>query len=256
MDVQPVLDTIAAHAARLCDALFAAVYRFDGERIHLGAQHNYPPAALERSRQFFPAPPTRRFFTGRAILDRAVVHVPDTLDLSKIEAGQLSLSLADYSMQEVAQAVIASVEALAAAKGLALGLDVAPDLPAGRGDRRRLTQVLLNLVGNAIKFTDEGGVGVQVSAADDTFHVSVRDTGPGIAPADQERIFEEFQQADTATTRPKVGTGLGLAIARRIIAMHGGRLWVESVPGEGATFRFTVPVQVERQVDLAAGGAA
>jgi signal transduction histidine kinase len=174
--------------------------------------------------------------------------INDVLDLSKIEAGQLSLALGEYSMQEVAQTVIVSVEALAAEKGLALGVDVAPDLPPGRGDQRRLTQVLLNLVGNAIKFTEQGGVGVQVAAADGAFEISVRDTGPGIAPADQERIFEEFQQADTSTTRPKGGTGLGLAIARRIVALHGGRLWVESVPGEGSTFRFTVPVRVERQV--------
>jgi signal transduction histidine kinase len=89
--------------------------------------------------------------------------------------------------------------------------------------------------------------------SDAAFEISVQDTGPGIAPADQERIFEEFQQADTATTRPKGGTGLGLAISRRIVAMHGGRLWVESVPGEGATFHVTVPVRVEQQVTLAAG---
>jgi len=578
-DVEPVLDEIAEHAARLCDALFAAVYRFDGARLHLGAHHNYPPAALERSRQFFPAAPTRRFFSGRAILDRAVVHVPDTaqdhevvqdflreadfhsvlcvpmlregepagvitvwratvgpfsdrqvallktfadqgviaienarlfselqqrtgelgrsveqlqalsevgqavsstldldavlqaivtraaqlagtrgcsiweyderaevfslrattildpeiekilrsaglrkgegsigraaftrapvqipdvgaagayegplrdalvragggsvlalpflhedrllggltvsrratgefppdavallstfaaqsaialqnarlyreleaksrelevasrhksqflanmshelrtplnailgygemlsdgiygelpaaardvlgrvdasgrhlldlindvLDLSKIEAGQLVLTMTDYSMEEVVQSVVASLEALATAKNLVLAVDLAPDLPTGRGDQRRLAQVLLNLVGNAIKFTEEGGVGVQVTAPDAAFEVAVRDTGPGIAPADQERIFEEFQQADTATTRPRGGTGLGLAIARRIVAMHGGRLWVESIPGEGSTFRFSVPVQVERQAAVGAGGA-
>jgi GAF domain-containing protein len=179
--------------------------------------------------------------------------INDVLDLSKIEAGQLTLGLADYSMEEIVGVVVASVEALAADKRLALGVDVAPDLPTGRGDQRRLMQVLLNLVGNAIKFTEEGGVGVRVRVSDAAFEISVQDTGPGIAPADQERIFEEFQQADTATTRPKGGTGLGLAISRRIVAMHGGRLWVESVPGEGATFHVTVPVRVEQQVTLAAG---
>jgi signal transduction histidine kinase len=153
------------------------------------------------------------------------------------------------------QSVVASVEALATAKNLVLAVDLAPDLPPGRGDQRRLAQVVLNLVANAIKFTEQGGVGVQVTAPGAAFEVSVRDTGPGIAPADQERIFQEFQQADTATTRPKGGTGLGLAIARRIVAMHGGRLWVESIPGEGATFRFTVPVQVERQAAVGGGGA-
>ena len=176
--------------------------------------------------------------------------INDVLDLSKIEAGQLVLALADYSMKETVESVIASLDALAVEKGLTLAVDLAPGLPTGRGDQRRLIQVLLNLVGNAIKFTEEGGVGVQVVASGPAFEVSVRDTGPGIAPADQARIFEEFQQADTSTTRPKGGTGLGLAIARRIVALHGGRLWVESVAGEGATFRFSIPVRVERQAPV------
>ena len=131
--------------------------------------------------------------------------INDVLDLSKIEAGQLSLVLAEYSMREIAEVVITSVQALAAEKGLALALDVAPDLPTGQGDQRRLTQVLLNLVGNAIKFTERGGISVQAVAADGAFEVTVADTGPGIAPADQERIFEEFQQANTSTTRPRAG---------------------------------------------------
>ena len=176
--------------------------------------------------------------------------INDVLDLSKIEAGQLVLALADYSMKEIVETVIASLDSLAVEKGLTLAVDLAPDLPTGRGDQRRLIQVLLNLVGNAIKFTEEGGVGVQVAAPGPAFEISVRDTGPGIAPADQARIFEEFQQADASTTRPKGGTGLGLAIARRIVALHGGRLWVESVIGEGATFRFTVPVRVEQQAPV------
>ena len=174
--------------------------------------------------------------------------INDVLDLSKIEAGQLTLTLADYSMKEIVDAVVAAVEALAAEKRLRLIAELAPDLPTGRGDQRRLAQVLLNLVGNAIKFTEQGEIAIRVGAAAGLFTVAVRDTGPGIALADQERIFEEFQQADTSTTRPKGGTGLGLAIARRIIAMHGGRMWVESAPGEGATFRFTMPVRVEAPV--------
>jgi signal transduction histidine kinase len=176
--------------------------------------------------------------------------INDVLDLSKIEAGQLVLTLADYSMKEIVETVIATLDSLAVEKGLTLAVDLAPDLPTGRGDQRRLIQVLLNLVGNAIKFTEEGGVGVQVAAPGPAFDVSVRDTGPGIAPVDQARIFEEFQQADASTTRPKGGTGLGLAIARRIVALHGGRSWVESVPGEGATFRFSIPVRVERQAPV------
>jgi signal transduction histidine kinase len=179
--------------------------------------------------------------------------INDVLDLSKIEAGQLYLVLAEYSMKEIVEVVITSVQALAAEKGLALALDVGADLPTGRGDQRRLTQVLLNLVGNAIKFTERGGINVQAVAADSAFEVTVADTGPGIAPADQERIFEEFQQANASTTRPQGGTGLGLAIARRIVAMHGGRLWVESVVGEGSRFRFRLPVRVEHQVTPGVG---
>jgi signal transduction histidine kinase len=189
---------------------------------------------------------TRVDASGRHLLGL----INDVLDLSKIEAGQLTLTLAEYSMKEVVDAVVAAVEALATEKRLRLVVDMAPDLPTGRGDQRRLAQVLLNLVGNAIKFTEHGEVTIRVGAAAGLFTVAVSDTGPGIASADQERIFEEFQQADTSTVRPKGGTGLGLAIARRIIALHGGRIWVESIPGEGATFRFTMPIRVEQQAIL------
>jgi signal transduction histidine kinase len=169
------------------------------------------------------------------------------LDLSKIEAGHLLLSLTDYSMPGMVQTVFASVEPLAAAKQLTLHVVVPPDLPPGKGDEQRLSQVLLNLVGNAIKFTEVGAVSVQVTAADNIFTVAVSDTGPGIAAADQQRIFEEFQQADSSSTRLQGGTGLGLAIAKKIIELHSGRMWVESSLGKGSTFWFTVPVRVERQ---------
>jgi signal transduction histidine kinase len=172
------------------------------------------------------------------------------LDLSKIEAGRLTLSLNDYAMQEVVHTVFTAVESLAAEKQLALKINMPPDLPPGRGDAQRLAQVLLNLVGNAIKFTDVGEVSVQVATEDGAFVVAVSDTGSGIAEADQQKIFEEFQQADISTTRKQGGTGLGLAIARKIIEMHGGRIWVESSLGKGSTFWFTVPVRVERQREV------
>ena len=174
--------------------------------------------------------------------------VNDILDLSKIEAGQLSLSLDAYAMPTVVQSVIAATESLAQAKGLELTPSVAAGLPVGRGDERRLTQVLLNLVGNAIKFTDRGAVEIAAAASDGAFHLAVRDTGPGIGEVDRLRIFEEFQQVDSAPTRAKGGTGLGLAISKRIVEMHGGRIWVESELGKGSTFAFTLPVHVERQV--------
>jgi signal transduction histidine kinase len=177
--------------------------------------------------------------------------INDVLDLSKIEAGQLVLSLNDYSIKDMIQGVYVAVEPLAGNKKLNFKLEVPPDLPAARGDERRLSQVLLNLVGNAIKFTDVGEVAMKASAANGSYTVAVADTGPGIAEADQAKIFEEFQQSDSTHTKAKGGTGLGLAIAKRIVEMHGGRLWVESTLGSGSTFFFTVPLRVEQQAGKA-----
>jgi GAF domain-containing protein len=174
------------------------------------------------------------------------------LDLSKIEAGQLTLDLVDYSLGAVTQTVYGAVEALAIDKKLAFKVNVAPDLPRGRGDERRLTQVLLNLVGNAIKFTDTGEVVVRATASNGSFNLSVRDTGPGISTTDQAKLFQEFQQADNSLTRKKGGTGLGLAISKRIVEMHGGRIWVESEVGRGSTFFVTLPVQPQIQAGASA----
>ncbi|HZN29289.1 MAG TPA: ATP-binding protein, partial [Xanthobacteraceae bacterium] len=173
--------------------------------------------------------------------------INDVLDLSKIEAGELTLALADYSLKEVVHTVYTAVEPLAAEKKLAVKIEVPPDLPAGHGDERRLTQVLLNLVGNAIKFTDSGEVLIKAAAANGAFKVAVHDTGPGISAADQGKLFQQFQQADNSITRRKGGTGLGLAISKRIVEMHGGKIWVESRVGQGSTFAFTLPVMVEQQ---------
>jgi signal transduction histidine kinase len=190
---------------------------------------------------------------ARGVLDR-VQHngrhllglINDVLDLSKIEAGQLTLSVADYSLKNVIQSVFSAVEPLANEKQVKLKINVAAELPQGHGDERRLTQVLLNLVGNAIKFTDSGEVSIKGSSANGSFIVAVHDTGPGISEADQAKLFQEFHQADNSITKKKGGTGLGLAISKRIIEMHGGRIWVESKPGHGSTFAFTLPVTVEQ----------
>src|SRR6516164_8832930 len=145
--------------------------------------------------------------------------INEVLDLSKIEAGQLVLALADYSLKTVVETVYTAVEPLAKEKRLAFKAEVSPDLPPGRGDERRLNQVLLNLVGNAIKFTDRGEVTVKAFKVNGLFEVTVRDTGPGISEANQVKLFQEFQQADNSITRQKEGTGLGLAISKRIIEM-------------------------------------
>jgi signal transduction histidine kinase len=169
--------------------------------------------------------------------------INDVLDLSKIEAGQLTLAPDDYAVQSVVEAVVSAAQPLAQAKALDLKVSIAEDLPLGRGDERRLTQVLLNLVGNAIKFTDSGSITIAATTVGDLLELAVTDTGPGIAPADQERIFDAFQQVDNSSTREKGGTGLGLAISRRIIQMHGGTISVESAPGQGSTFRIRIPLQ-------------
>jgi signal transduction histidine kinase/HAMP domain-containing protein len=175
--------------------------------------------------------------------------INDVLDLSKIEAGRLTLSLNEYSIGEVIRTAISSVEGLAAEKNLDLNVSIPENLANGKGDEQRIAQVLLNLLGNAIKFTETGTVGVEAVVSDNRFVVSVSDTGPGIAEADQKKIFEEFHQADGSSTRQKGGTGLGLSISKKIIEMHGGRIWVESNLGKGSTFRFTLPLRIEKQAE-------
>ncbi len=177
--------------------------------------------------------------------------INDVLDLSKIEAGQLVLGLAEYSMKDIVQTVVSATESLAAAKKLPLTVAVSDQMPLGRGDERRIAQVLLNLVGNAIKFTDDGEVRIAASAANGMFSVAVIDTGPGIAVAEQARIFHEFHQVDSSNTKKKGGTGLGLAIAKRIVELHGGKIWVKSEPGNGSTFQFDLPVRAEQRVGVA-----
>ena len=177
--------------------------------------------------------------------------INDVLDLSKIEAGQLILALGDYSLKNVVHTVFSAVEPLAKEKRIAFNVEVPPDLPPGYGDERRLTQVVLNLVGNAIKFTDAGEVVIKAAKVNGSFKVTVRDSGPGISEADRAKLFQEFQQADNSITRKKGGTGLGLAISKRIIELHGGKIWVESALGRGSTFSFTLPTTVEQQAKSA-----
>jgi signal transduction histidine kinase len=171
--------------------------------------------------------------------------INQVLDLSKIEAGQFKLELVDYSLPDIARTVRSTLEPLAADKALAFRVEVAPDMPGGHGDKRRLTQVLINLAGNAIKFTDAGEVVITVRMDNGAFKVAVRDTGPGISAAEQAKLFQEFQRTESAVSHAKGGTGLGLAISKRIVEMHGGRIWIDSAPGQGSTFTFTLPVSAE-----------
>ena len=126
-------------------------------------------------------------------------------------------------------------------------MSLAEDLPLGKGDQQRLAQVLLNLVGNAIKFTEEGEIVITAAVEDGSFLVSVSDTGPGISGDNLKTVFREFHQVDGSSTKQKGGTGLGLSIAKKIVEMHGGRIWVTSVVGSGSTFNVSIPIRVEKQ---------
>jgi GAF domain-containing protein len=165
------------------------------------------------------------------------------LDIAKIESGQFTLNMAEYSIESVVETVRSATESLAQNKKLTLTTSVDKSLPVGLGDEQRLTQVLLNLVGNAIKFTDTGEVCVTAKVTNGYFNVSVTDTGPGIPLDQQDRIFEQFHQVDSSNTKAKGGTGLGLAIAKQIVEMHGGRIWVESTLGKGSTFQMELPTR-------------
>jgi signal transduction histidine kinase len=173
--------------------------------------------------------------------------INNVLDLSKIEAGHMELVSSEYVVEDVVNTVKLSLRALAASKGLELATIVAPDLPLCLGDGKRITQCLMNLAGNALKFTAEGRVEIRVEPEGEHLRFAVADTGIGI-PADQlEHIFEEFRQADATVTRDFGGTGLGLAITKKLVELHGGRIWVESEPGKGSTFFFTIPVRVTQE---------
>lgn len=176
---------------------------------------------------------------GKALL--ALIN--DVLDFSKIEAGRFELNMEDYDFAGIVTGAAQTVQPMADEKGLQLVTDVASDLPSVYGDPARTRQVILNIVGNAVKFTDTGGVEVAVTKSGDELRIAVKDTGPGISTEDQADIFDEFRQADTSTTRAVGGTGLGLAISKKITELHGGGITVESIRGGGATFIITMPVR-------------
>ncbi len=167
--------------------------------------------------------------------------INDVLDLSKIEAGQVQLEIGAFSLRGAVERGAVMVRERAAEGGVELALELAPDVDVVQGDERRTRQVIFNLLSNAVKFTPAGGV-VQVETARSAGEVivSVADTGPGIAPEDEARIFEEFKQTELGLEQ-REGTGLGLAVSKRLVELHGGRIWVESGPGRGSRFIFTLP---------------
>jgi signal transduction histidine kinase len=172
--------------------------------------------------------------------------INDVLDMAKIEAGRVSLVLERINPRELVEDVFETAGSLAREKSLYLKVDsaVAPDLTL-MADHTRLRQVIINVIGNAIKFTESGGITVHLAQQDDRLQLRICDTGIGIPANKLETVFEAFSQIDTSTTRKAGGTGLGLPISRRLVELHGGRLWAESsgVAGEGSTFFLELPLQ-------------
>jgi signal transduction histidine kinase len=179
--------------------------------------------------------------------------VDDMLDLSKIEADRLEVNIEQLELAPSLHAVVNELKQLASNKGLYLNLELEDDLPLSLADSHRIRQVLTNLVSNALKFTEQGGVTMRVAMLDryDMLRISVSDTGIGISPAALDYIFEAFRQADGSTTRRFGGTGLGLTIARRLIELQGGEVMVESTVGQGSTFSFTLPIASPARVRAA-----
>ena len=174
--------------------------------------------------------------------ERLTKLIDDVLDLAKIEAGKFTWNMATVSISEVIERAIAATASLFDAKKLNLIREVDADLPPVNGDQDRLIQVVINLISNAVKFTDTGSITCSAHLRDGELVAGVTDSGIGIASGDQQKVFEKFKQVgDTLTDKPK-GTGLGLPICKEIVEYHGGRIWVESVPGKGSTFSFTLPV--------------
>jgi len=171
--------------------------------------------------------------------------INNVLDLAKIEAGRMELALSDYSVHDTVESVRSALRPLAADKGVELLAAVPADIPLAHGDPGRITQCLMNLAGNSLKFTKAGKVEISVAVDDGRLRYSVADTGIGIPPDKIESLFTEFKQTDATIASEYGGTGLGLSITKKFVEMHGGRIWVESEPGRGSTFSFEIPLRAQ-----------
>jgi signal transduction histidine kinase len=187
----------------------------------------------------------RREFLGNIMISgkHLLGLINEVLDLSKIEAGRVTLSRKPFSVAEVLQSVRQTVEPLADKKRITIATTVDPSLPPLTADETKFKQILYNLLSNAIKFTpEEGQVHVRAQANNESVQISVRDTGIGIKPEDRERIFQEFEQVETSFERRFEGTGLGLTLAKKLVELQGGKIWLESELGKGSTFAFSLPL--------------
>jgi len=168
--------------------------------------------------------------------------INEILDITRIEAGKMPMQLSEFNLNELVPEVMAELDAVIARSKLTITPKQCPELPLVYSDRQKVKQIIVNLLSNALKFTHEGGITISARAVGkDAVALEVRDTGIGIAPADHEKIFEDFRQLDNSPTRAYSGTGLGLSICRRLSQMLGGRITVESEPGKGSTFTVILP---------------
>jgi signal transduction histidine kinase len=172
--------------------------------------------------------------------------INDILDLSKVEAGKVELELSQFDMRETLQGALGMFTEKAMKHGITMTLELAPDMDTAiQADERRLKQILFNLLSNAVKFTPDGG-GVSLQARQSTaqeMEISVSDTGIGMKAEDMPKLFHEFSQIESAYDKNYEGTGLGLALSRKLVELHGGRIWVESDFGQGSRFTFVIPVR-------------
>jgi PAS domain S-box-containing protein len=180
--------------------------------------------------------------------DRLTTLINDLLDISRTEAGRIELEFKPLQMGEIVLEVANSFRGQVESKGLEFLVDIPDNLGKVRGDRGRITQILTNLIANAYHYTLEGSIEVSLSQVDNVLKVDVADTGIGIAPGDQGKIFDRFYRADSSLVQETTGTGLGLSIVKMFVEMHGGRVWVESEPGKGSTFTFVLPT-IEEPVE-------
>ncbi len=200
--------------------------------------------------------------TVKMSADSLLTVINDILDFSKIEAGKIDLEAADFNLRDCVETTLKTLALRADEKGLELLCEIAPEVPdVVQGDSGRLRQVIMNLVGNAIKFTDRGEVALRVKRAEQDgkgclLHFTVADTGIGIPPQKRKAIFDPFSQADTSTTRKYGGTGLGLTISTRLVDMMGGKIWVDSEVGRGSEFHFTVRAGLSNAKRIQAGAVA
>ena len=169
--------------------------------------------------------------------------INDILDLSKVEAGRMELEPSSFELSEALSNAMTLVRERAQQHGIVMAQQLDTELGEIVADERKFKQILVNLLSNAVKFTPDGGrIDVRVSREDGNAVIAVHDTGIGIAPEDQAAVFEEFRQVGRDYTNKQEGTGLGLALTKKFVELHGGRIWLESEPGKGSTFTFTIPM--------------